>query len=415
MSRRRSEAAKRRKSKLKEVSAWWRDRVAWWEREFDPSQPSVRHEPGGSEMHRVMFDRMEAPPTPSMLASPRFSADSMLTERPMEMVSADALSPAEVADTATDPEGTSATITVRPWDPQTPYLEKLKSVGEDEAYDTYLEQRTAYGRSPSFYLDCADYFFKIGRRRLAIRVLTNVAELDLESPQLLRILAYKLQMEEELVLASRILEQILAMRSEEPQSYRDLALVLDRRREFRRAAELLWAVVMDEWDDRFPEIETIALMELNRVLDRARREGQTDLVQELGIDQRLVKLLDHDLRVVLSWDADLTDVDLWVTEPSGERCLYSHNRTRIGGRISRDFTVGYGPEEYVVRKGTSGTFQIQANYYGSSQQTLTGPATVLATVFTNFGRPDEDRRTMTVRVAEVKDVIDVGKVELGKS
>jgi hypothetical protein len=67
---------------------------------------------------------------------------------------------------------------------------------------------------------------------------------------------------------------ILAMRPEEPQSYRDLALVLDRQGEFRRAAKLLWALVIGEWDGRFPEIETIALMELNRVLERARRESQ---------------------------------------------------------------------------------------------------------------------------------------------
>jgi Ca-activated chloride channel family protein len=128
-----------------------------------------------------------------------------------------------------------------------------------------------------------------------------------------------------------------------------------------------------------------------------------------------VKLLDQDLRVVLCWDADLTDVDLWVTEPNGERCYFSNNRTRMGGRISRDFTQGYGPEEYIVRRGMSGVYRIQANYYGSSQQTLTGPATVLATVFTNFGRPDEDRRVITVRVTEVKDVIDVGEVELQTS
>ena len=171
---------------------------------------------------------------------------------------------------------------------------------------------------------------------------------------MLRILAYKLETEGELVLASRILEQVLAMRPEEPQSYRDLTLVLDRQGEFRRAAELLWALVIGEWDGRFPQIETIALMELNRVLDRAGKEGQVDLSQELGIDQRLVKQLYQVLRVVLSWDVDLTDVDLWVTEPNGEKCFYSRNQPRMGGHISPDFTQGYGPEEYVVWRGMSG-------------------------------------------------------------
>ena len=50
----------------------------------------------------------------------------------------------------------------------------------------------------------------------------------------------------------------------------------------------------------------------------------------------------------MSWDADATDMDLHVVEPSGEEAFYSHNRTTIGGLVSRDFTQGYGPEEYMV-------------------------------------------------------------------
>ena len=364
---------------------------------FDPASATVSRSP--VSMDPSVLRPSDPPPSPSIAESEGLGGYDGIEEL-------DAGAP------GSEPPQTAASIAVKPWDPKTPYLEKLKSVSEDESYDMYLKQREAYGRSPSFYLDCADYLFKIGQNHLALRVLTNVAELDLESPQLLRILAYKLETEGELALASRILEQVLAMRPEEPQSYRDLALVLDQQGEFRRAAELLWAVVTGEWDDRFPEIETVALMELNRVLERARRDGQADLPQELGIDLRLVKLLDQDLRVALSWDADLTDVDLWVTEPNEEKCFYSNNRTRIGGRISPDFTQGYGPEEYVVRRGMPGAYQIQAIYFGSSQQTLTGPATLLATVFTNFGRPNEDRRILTVRVTEVKDVIDVGEVKL---
>jgi tetratricopeptide (TPR) repeat protein len=416
ISRQRSDEAKRRKAKLKQVSSWWQDRVKWWEKEFDPSPPPVRDEP---DVTAAGTDTavMSAPPEARMLfarAAP--SADYLMAEETCEMACVESSLRAEPeGDIGDKSESTSASIAVTPWDPKTPYLDKLKSVDGDEAYKVYLEQRATHGRSPSFYLDCAEFFFKMGQRDLALRVLTNVAELDLESPQLLRILAYKLDTEGELDLTRRILEQVLSMRPEEPQSYRDLALVLDQQGEFRRAAELLWEVIVGKWDGRFPQIETIALMELNRVFGRASREGQTGLAQQLDIDKRLLKLLDQDVRVVLSWDTDLTDVDLWVIEPNGEKCFYSHNRTRMGGRISHDFTQGYGPEEYVLRRGMPGSYQIQANYYGSSQQTLTGPATILATVFTNFARPNEERRTLTVRVNEVKDVIDVGSVKLGNS
>ena len=73
-------------------------------------------------------------------------------------------------------------------------------------------------------------------------------------------------------------------------------------------------------------------------------------VSSLPVDPRLVKLLDVDVRIILTWDADLTDIDLHVVEPSGETAFYGHNRTVIGGLVSRDFTQGYGPEEYAVRR-----------------------------------------------------------------
>src|SRR5437660_10689837 len=106
-------------------------------------------------------------------------------------------------------------------------------------------------------------------------------------------------------------------------------------------------------------------MEANRILASMKR---VPLKKELHnpLDHRLIKNLDCDVRIVLTWDADLTDVDLWVTEPSGEKCFYGHNRTVIGGLISRDFTQGYGPEEYCLRRTMPGEYKVQCNYYGYS-------------------------------------------------
>jgi uncharacterized protein YfaP (DUF2135 family) len=169
-------------------------------------------------------------------------------------------------------------------------------------------------------------------------------------------------------------------------------------------------VVTEQWDSRFDEIEVVALMELNRLLAVVERAGQT---VDVPLDGRFRRLLDLDLRIVLSWDTDLTDMDLWVVEPSGETCDYSHNRTTIGGLISDDFTQGYGPEEYVLRRAMPGRYLIKANFYGSRAQQLTGPTTVQATIITNFGRPDERRQVLTLRLTEAKDVVEVGGVDFG--
>jgi Ca-activated chloride channel family protein len=319
---------------------------------------------------------------------------------------------------------TEATVHVKSWDPNTPYLKQMKASPPEKAYDVYLEQRKTFGSSPAFYLDCADYLLRLGQRDLGLRVLSDVAELDLEDARLLRIIAHRINQLGERQAAIDLFEKIRRLRPEEPQSFRDLALAIadraddavnDRQHaslsavdDYLRSIDLLNTVIMGDWD-RFQGIQVVALMEANRILARLNALPGLRAIK-LPLDARLVKNLDLDLRIVLTWDTDLTDVDLWVTEPSGEKCFYQHNRTTIGGLLSTDFTQGYGPEEYCMRRVMPGTYTIQAQFYGSRQQALVGPTTVHATVITHFGRPDEKRQHLTFRLADAKEVIDIGTV-----
>ena len=117
-----------------------------------------------------------------------------------------------------------------------------------------------------------------------------------------------------------------------------------------------------------------------------------------------------DVRITLEWNYDNSDVDLWVTDPRGEKCFYSHARTEIGGRISKDFTGGYGPEEFLLKKAIDGKYKIEANYYGNSRQKLTGPATVLAKLTTYYGTALEKTESIVVRLKDQSEVVEIGKL-----
>ncbi len=295
-------------------------------------------------------------------------------------------------------------IAIKKWDPKTPYLAALKGAKPERRFGVYMAQKREYGNSPAFYLDCADFFYEQKQPALALQVLSNIAELELENAALLRILAHRLTQAGQLDLAIMVFEEVLRLRPEEPQSYRDLALVLARRGRVddrRRAVELLAKVVSKKWD-RFAEIELIALTELNNIFGN---------YADWPLDKGLQKVIPHDIRIVMTWDADMTDIDLWVTEPSGEKVFYSHNRSKIGGHMSRDFTQGYGPEEYCLRKAMHGMYKIQANYFGSRSTTLSGTVTLQVDIFTNYGRGNEKHRAITRRLKTTKEVVTLGEIE----
>lgn len=414
--RRAKAIAQGREDHLNQVAAMWAERVRWWETDFKvPAGWRFDQEPQKSA-EAVMAPRMRADsmPMPMMMAppAPAMAEAAARPERAERRMSAAAPKKAKAKE---ELDSANAAIAIKPWDPQVPYLEPLRQAKKGEAYLAYLAQKENFA-SPAFYLDCAEFLLRAGEKQLGLRVLTNLAELKLDDPPLLRVLAWRLSQAGELDLATSTLEKVLRLRPEEPHSRRDLALVLGERAEAQnrvaddeRAVGLLYEVVQQSWD-RFPEIELIALMELNRLIARAERRGWGDKIGAQRVDKRLRKLLDLDLRVSLSWDADLTDVDLHVFEPTGEHAYFSHNRTTMGGLVSRDMTQGYGPEEYILRRSMAGNYAVKVHYYGSRQQGLVGPATMIATVFTNYGRPDEKRQILTLRLDGPRDLEEVGVV-----
>ncbi len=112
--------------------------------------------------------------------------------------------------------------------------------------------------------------------------------------------------------------------------------------------------------------------------------------------------------MVLTWDADNTDIDLWVIDPVGEAVYYSQPRSKSGGHVSHDFTQGYGPEAFTIARPLPGTYRVQAHYFGDRRQSLTGPVTVQLEFTTGFGGENPQRIATTRRLESGKQRIDVG-------
>jgi uncharacterized protein YfaP (DUF2135 family) len=122
--------------------------------------------------------------------------------------------------------------------------------------------------------------------------------------------------------------------------------------------------------------------------------------------------LDLDLRIVLNWDTDMTDIDWRVVEPSGEEAKDWQLFTIIGGLVYNNFAPGYGPEVYCLRQAMKGKYKIRVDYFRNPARTVIGPVTLQVDIFTNYGRPNEKRRTVTRRLKSSRMAIEVAEIEL---
>ena len=299
-----------------------------------------------------------------------------------------------------------ANIELNAYNPDTPYLKVMEYTEYAKAVETYYKLKKEYGNTPSFYVDVADYFFKKGNREQAILVVSNLVELSLDDPQLLRMLGYKLSNYSAKKEAVQVFRKVAQLREEEPQSFRDLGLALAEDAQYNEAAKNLYRVVTNEWSSRFGDVQLVTLNDLNSLI--ARHQG----IDVSYIDKRLLKKEPVDVRVVLSWDTDNCDMDLWVTDPKDEKCYYQNTLTYLGGKISRDVTQGYGPEEFMLKKAENGKYKVQVDYFGTHSQKQLMPVSLRITFYTHFGTPQQKQEETTVRLSNAKEVIEVGAFQV---
>ena len=400
-----------RNAHLENVVRRYADKIAWWNRDFpqgDMPQAALAPAERDSGMLRDRRDaaRNQAPaPASAPAARPEASPPQRLMERKsaglrqeMAGASADALIAGPAA---------TATIQLRKWEPDAAYANRMRNAAKEDIYRVYLDERPGYLNSTAFFLDAADILFDRKEPALAIRVLTNLAEMDLENRHILRILGYRLLQAGEPALAIPVFRKVLELSPEEPQSYRDLGLALAADRQYQAAIDSLYDVVVKPWHGRFPDVEIITLAELNAII-----AIHGDKLDVSRIDPRLVKNLPLDLRVVLTWDADNTDIDLWVTDPNGDKAYYGRQLTYQGGRMSLDFTGGYGPEEFSLKRAKPGKYKVEAQYFGDRRQAVTGPTTLQVRLATAFGSAEQQEQSVTLRLNGRQQTVFVGEFEV---
>jgi len=417
----------------------WEGRVKWWN---DP-KPKVETPKSG------LFDRVA-----SRVAGARGRRNDMVARAavPSAMAVEEEAEPVPAArgeervprSSAKDQsapaaeKSAAATVTLAAWDPKTPYVDALKAAKKGEEYAAYLREAEKFGSSPAFYLDCANWFFKAGLGDFARRIISNLAEFKLENPALWRTMGWRLREAGAYDEAVRAFRQARRLRAEEGQSYRDLALVLAERgkdlhghghleaaaADLREAMALFHEAAFRNHARRAArrsndiQVSLVALEELNGLITWCAAAGWSmpggrivKAPEPPVMDAAYRRDLPMDLRIVLSWDADETDIDIHVLEPNGEEAFYQNRRTKEGGFVGEDVTTGYGPEEYLRKDADKGIYKVLSNYFASHQQALTGAATVTATVYTNWARRSERRQVLTLRLDKPKDKQMIGEVK----
>jgi hypothetical protein len=262
------------------------------------------------------------------------------------------------------------------------YMKELTGKTDDD-YKAYLKIRADYIGSPAFYFDMADWFYTHGDRETALRVLTSNAELELENATLYRLLGYRLKEYMEYGVEKFVCRKVARWRPMEPQSHRDYALALADNGEAQAALDSLCSLLEKRYTSNILKrnygFGEVLVTDINHLI--AENPG----IDTSKIDERLRMALPVDLRVVLNWNMNSTDIDLYVTDPYGSECFYNRKATGTGGRLNANMKDGYGPEQFLLKNAPKGAYQIYVGYSGDRQVASAGPSVVMVEVYLYAG------------------------------
>ncbi len=249
----------------------------------------------------------------------------------------------------------------------------------------------------------------------AVRALSSVVETHPGRADALRLVGYRLLDLGEPGQAGRLFAQVQRSRPFEPHSYRDLAHALESSGNCGLAALNYEVVLAGTWHNRFRDsLKLVAREEYAEMMQQAMgRQGVSPELTDYFKDRLrgMGPAPEGDLRVTISWNSDATDVDLWLIEPSGEKCFYGNRRTRNGGELTEDMTQGYGPERYRAKKAMPGEYRVVVHYFRANPNLLGGETHVNVVVTRHAGTPQETSERHTVILKKKDEQIEVCRVK----
>ena len=242
----------------------------------------------------------------------------------------------------------------------------------------------------------------------ALRALSSLVEGSPGDPAMARDVAFTALEWGLAAHAYSLFRRVADVRPYEPHAYPATARCLAELGRVDLA--LLWyeVALAGRWSGRYGDFRRVTALEYAHFLrmhsgalagelaELAARRLE-ELSAELALDEA-------DLLFAITWNTDRTDVDLHVVEPTGEECFFRNRQTKLGGRLTRDVTQGYGPELYSLERAAAGDYRVFVRLYSSDRNRTSATTKVYATVYERWGTSGERVTRRTVSLAAEKEV-----------
>ena len=306
------------------------------------------------------------------------------------------------------------------------YIEKLEGAFSFEnAKEIFLRQTTNLEfKSLPYYFDCYDYF-KRWDENFAFSILTDAIISAKSNPKALKALAYKMESVNRNLDAELVYEHLFKIRPSHEQSYRDLALIYSNNKKYVLAADIYKKILLNSID----EVEVLGLQKTianeayhlyvnnrdafdfkNFPVDVLKR-----LLPNIDLNKKIkqnsfVKLKDfgYDYRVVFDWSDSNIEFNVQFVSPSKKFFNWSHTKFENKDQLIDEIKFGYNTEEFIIDDSQKGEWLINIDSF--SLESDINPTFLKYTVYKNYGRANEIRKTSVINLNKLTQKLTLDKL-----
>ena len=291
------------------------------------------------------------------------------------------------------------------------YINDYKSAESfNEAKNQFLSLSTGiYELSVLFHIESFNYFKKIDKE-FAVSILKSIAKKAKDNPKALKTIAYHLEKIGDLQTAKIIYQRLLSIRPLDEQSYRDLVLIYKENHNYELAASLYDLML----NNKLKNVNMLGLQET--VVNEAAHLYWTkfDKLSQTAFPLKTVKTyvpkndwrnFGFDYRIIFDWNDPAVEFNVQFVDPKNKYYNWSHTILDDKDLLEDELNYGYNTEEFIIEKSDRGKWIINIENY--SIQDESNPTYLKYTVFKNYGRPNEIKKTEVINLNKLKQKVNL--------
>ncbi|MFK7813835.1 MAG: carboxypeptidase-like regulatory domain-containing protein [Maribacter sp.] len=274
-------------------------------------------------------------------------------------------------------------------------LKKLfDSESESEAIEIFEEEKIILYNSPYLLIEAGNYFNTRWKNRTKTKEVWNAVKVKYaDNPNVLKVIAYYFEQQNELKDALSVYQKISALRPEYAQTYRDLANIHNQMGNSDQAINIYSQYLKNHKSnsekDSSDEIGLIFNVEALDILSKEKIKKSLDF-QDFELPFK-----NSPTRIVLEWNNGETEFDVQMKREDSSSLIWNHSYLETPEQITQEKKLGYSMKQFFIDKDDKGKWIFTIKYIGNKSA---DPSYLKATIQHDYGTPAQKE---TVKVIQL--------------